>query len=117
MLSDDVFNADDVGRRRGLMWARHTDADITDVLDGGQLAAGERGGIVHCSWLMDVGMATTGGRHASMKACGGVVGGRMRTDGMVIGASSAAAGERRQRGGWPGSSNPGLSSDREGADD
>ncbi|KAL5978132.1 hypothetical protein ACLOJK_029249, partial [Asimina triloba] len=66
---------------------------------------------------MDVGAATTGERHASMKACRGVMGGRMRTDSMVVGVSAAAAGERWQRCGWPGSSNPGLASDREGVDD
>ncbi|KAL5975407.1 hypothetical protein ACLOJK_019729, partial [Asimina triloba] len=33
-----------VGRRRGSLWARHAHADIADVRNGGQLATGERGG-------------------------------------------------------------------------
>ncbi|KAL6009560.1 hypothetical protein ACLOJK_022790 [Asimina triloba] len=29
---DDIFNADDVDRRRGSLWARHAHADIADML-------------------------------------------------------------------------------------
>ncbi|KAL6013269.1 hypothetical protein ACLOJK_003761, partial [Asimina triloba] len=68
---DGVFNADDVGRRCGLLWERHAVADIADVLNGEQLAASDGGmgdvkaglasGVVRCSWPMDVCAATTGG--------------------------------------------------------
>ncbi|KAL6009094.1 hypothetical protein ACLOJK_022321 [Asimina triloba] len=42
---DDIFNANDVGRHRGLLWARHAHADIADVLPRtGSWHGGEAGG-------------------------------------------------------------------------
>ncbi|KAL6000740.1 hypothetical protein ACLOJK_006466 [Asimina triloba] len=39
---DGVFNAHGVGRQRGSLWTRHAIADIADMLNGEQLAMGER---------------------------------------------------------------------------